>query len=194
MNCAMQALLRHLSSLHARCSAFAADRGGVAAIEFAMLLPLLVTLYLGVVEVSQAVSVDRKLGLAARIASDLVAQSKNITDDEMKNIFKATEMVTRPYSPTPLKLKISAVTIDANKNAVVAWGDADKTTARVPGSSVDKTDLPDGLRVANTTIILSEASYDYKPTIGYVITGTMTLTDHSYMRPRLQNTVTRSAT
>ena len=49
--------------------------------------------------------------------------------------------------------------------------------------------LPTALKVANTSLIWSEVSYDYKPTIGYVITGTLTLSDQIYMRPRLSDTV-----
>ena len=48
---------------------------------------------------------------------------------------------------------------------------------------------PAALNVANTTLIWSEVSYAYKPTIGYVVTGTLNLTDQIYMRPRLSVTV-----
>ena len=41
------------------------DKRGISAVEFAMLLPLMVTLYLGGVEVSQAVAIDRKVTLVA---------------------------------------------------------------------------------------------------------------------------------
>ena len=51
--------------------------------------------------------------------------------------------------------------------------------------------LPAALNVPNTTLIWSEVSYSYKPTIGYVITGTLNLSDQIYMRPRLSDTVTR---
>jgi hypothetical protein len=34
-------------------------------------------------------------------------------------------------------------------------------------------------------------NYSYKPTIGYVVTGTLSLSDQIFMRPRLSDTVTR---
>ncbi len=40
---------------------------------------------------------------------------------------------------------------------------------------------------------MSEVEYAYKPTIGYVITGTMTLKDKMYMRPRMSTSVSRTS-
>ena len=53
--------------------------------------------------------------------------------------------------------------------------------------------LPAALNVANTSLIWSEVQYTYKPTIGYVVTGTLTLKDQIYMRPRLSDTGARAA-
>jgi Flp pilus assembly protein TadG len=106
----------------------------------------------------------------------------------MPNIKNAAAVVTAPYSTANLTLKISSVKIDANKKATVAWGDALNTTARQKGDSVT---LPNGLLIANTSLIWAEAAYSYTPTIGYVITGTLPLTDQIYMRPRLSDCVLR---
>ena len=52
--------------------------------------------------------------------------------------------------------------------------------------------LPAALNVPNTSLIWSEVQYTYKPVIGYVVTGTLTLKDQIYMRPRLSDAVTRT--
>ena len=51
--------------------------------------------------------------------------------------------------------------------------------------------LPAALNVANTSLIWSEVQYTYQPVIGYVMTGTLTLKDQIYMRPRVSDTVAR---
>jgi hypothetical protein len=96
--------------------------------------------------------------------------------------------VIAPYDVSKLKVTVSAVTIDSNNVAKIAWSDTLNGTKRTVGSTVT---LPTALNVANTTLIWSEVSYNYKPTIGYVVTGTLNLSDQIYMRPRLSDTVTR---
>ena len=163
-------------------------QGGAAAVEFAMLLPLMVTLYLGGVEVSQAVAIDRKVTLIARSLGDLVAQATNVTNAEMSNILTASAAIVVPYQDTKLNITVSSVKIDAAGVAKIAWSDTKGGTARAVGSTVT---LPAALNTASTTLIWAEAQYAYTPTIGYVITGTMNLRDQIYMRPRLSDCVTR---
>jgi len=176
------------SDLIRRLVSFARDRRGVSAVEFAMLLPLMITLYLGSVEISQGVAVDRKVTLTTRTVADLASQVSSINNSDMTNILNATSAVIQPFDASKLKVVISAITIDANGNATVAWSDTRNGTARSVGSSVT---LPAALNVANTTLLFSEVQYSYRPAIGYVITGTLNLSDQIYMRPRLSDTVTR---
>jgi Flp pilus assembly protein TadG len=169
---------------------FARDPRGVSAVEFAMLLPLMLTLYLGAVEISQGVSIDRKVTLTTRTVADLVTQSANITNAAMTNILNASSAVLTPYPTANLKVTVSAVKIDADSKATIDWSDTLNGTARPKGQSVT---LPAALNVPNTTLIWSEVQYNYQPTIGYVVTGALTLSDQIYMRPRLSDTITRTA-
>ncbi len=175
-------------SMMQRARGLAADQRGVSAVEFAMLLPLMITLYLGVVEISQGVAIDRKVTLTTRTIADLASQVSSINNADMTNILNATASVIAPYDTSKLKVTVTAITIDANSKATVAWSDTLNGTKRAVGSTVT---LPAALNVPNSTLIWSEASYNYKPTIGYVITGTLDLTDQIYMRPRLSTAVTR---
>ena len=169
----------------------AGDERGMSAVEFAMLLPLMVTLYLGSVELSQGIAADRKVTLTTRTVADLVSQASNVTNADMTNSLNASSAVMAPYSVTNLKVVVSCISIDATGKATVSWSDTLNGTARTKGSTVT---LPAALNVPSTSLILSEVQYAYKPTIGYLISGTLTLKDQIYLRPRLSDTVTRSAT
>lgn len=166
-----------------------ADRRGVSAVEFALLLPLMITLYLGSVEVSQGISIDRKVTLTARTVADLVSQVSSINNSSMTNVLSASSAVISPYPVEPLKVTVSLVAVDAAGKATISWSDSLNGTARASGSSVT---LPASLNVPNTSVIWSEVQYTYTPTIGYVVTGAMTLKDQIYMRPRISSTIART--
>ena len=167
---------------------FRDDKRGVSAVEFAMLLPLMLTLYIGGVEVSSAIAVDRKVTLVARTLGDLVAQSTSLNATDMTNILNAATTVIQPYSDSLVKITVSRVDVDAQGAAKVIWSKTKNGTARAANSGVT---LPAALNTANTSLVWAESEYAYTPAIGYVITGTMTLKDQIYMRPRLSDAVQR---
>jgi Flp pilus assembly protein TadG len=178
-----------LTRLSHRITSLRRDQSGVSAVEFAMLLPLMVVLYLGAVEISQGVAIHRKVTLTARTVADLASQVTTINNAGMSNMLTAASAVVAPFPSNQLKVTVSAVTIDANGVATVAWSDSLNGTARAVKSTVP---LPAALNVPNSQLIWSEVYYNYVPTIGYVVTGALNLFDQIYMRPRLSDTVNRT--
>jgi Flp pilus assembly protein TadG len=176
------------ASLSRPFARFSGDQRGVSAVEFAMLLPLMITLYLGAVEISQGVAINRKVTLTSRTVADLASQVSSINNTDMTNLLNASAAVVAPFDVSQLKVTVSAVSIDNNGVAKVAWSDTLNGTKRAVGSTVS---LPAALNVANSQLIWSEVSYYYQPTIGYVVTGALNLKDQIYMRPRLSDTITR---
>jgi len=176
---------------------FLADKRGVSAVEFAMLLPLMVTLYLGGAEVSQAIAVDRKMTLVARTLGDLTSQAMSVNDTDMSNIKAAASAVIAPFDDTQLGITISSVIVDAQKVAKIKWSDKNaRGNTRSPGDVVTSL-VPATLRESSTYpiyLIWAESKYVYTPTIGYVITGPINLTDQIYMRARLSDCVLRPNT
>lgn len=172
-----------------RLGRLAADERGVSAVEFALLLPLMLSLYLGAVELSQGIGADRKVTLTARTISDLVSQVSTINNADMTNSLTAAGAVMAPYPVANLKVTVSSVKIDANGQATVEWSDTLNGTARSKGSTITQ---PAALNIANSFIVLSEVQYSYTPVVGYMISGTLTLKDHIYMRPRLSDEVKRT--
>jgi Flp pilus assembly protein TadG len=172
-----------------RLLSLAGDQRGVSAVEFALLLPLMVTLYLGVVEISQGISADRKVTMTARAVADLVSQAPSMSNGDMTNSLNAATAVMAPFPDSKLKVTVSSIAIDKGK-ATVQWSDTKNGTPRSKGSTVT---LPAALTATDGSLIWSEVEYAYTPTIGYVISGTLKLKDEIYMRPRLSNCVTRES-
>jgi Flp pilus assembly protein TadG len=159
---------------------FTGDRHGVSAVEFALLAPLMIVLYVGCAEVSDGLSADRKVSLTAAALANLAAQVTTISTSDMTNIMDASSAIISPYSTGQLAITVSCISIDANNNATVKWSVTRNGTAR---SGVIT--IPQALAVANSQLLLGEASYQYTPPLGYTITGTMNLSDRMYMSPRI---------
>lgn len=164
---------------------FARDRRGVSAVEFAFVAPLLITLYLGCVEISDGVSADRKVSLTAAALANLSAQVTTISSGDMTNILDASSAIIAPYSTGNLEIIVSCLNIDASKNATVKWSVTRNGTARAVGSAYTFDSSTSALDVANSQLILAEVTYAYTPIVGYTITGTLNLSDHMFMSPRI---------
>jgi Flp pilus assembly protein TadG len=175
----------------AKLARFTGDRGGVSAVEFAMLLPVMVTLYLGSVEGSQGIAAQRKVTLTAHALADLATQYTDITNADMSNLLAAGSAIIAPYSATNLTEVVSELSIDASGQATVVWSDTLGGTALAAGTVVS---IPASLAVPNSYLIYAQVAYNYNPTYGYVMNSTITLSDQSYMLPRQSTSIARTAT
>jgi Flp pilus assembly protein TadG len=176
------------SALRKPLARFATNQDGVSAVEFAMLLPLMLTLYLGGVEVSQAVSADRKTMLAAKTVGDLVSQYSCVKPTDATTIFAVANEVVYPFGSNNLSASVTSVSIDKDSKATVTFSRTASGQGPYANGATVTTDIPTQLLVPNTALVWAEATYTYTPTVGYVITGSLTLREKVFLRPRLSTT------
>lgn len=164
------------------------DCRAVAAIEFAMIAPLMLVLAFGTIEISSGVAIDRKVTLIARTLADLTSQSTSVSDVDLDGFTITGKAILTPYSSTPLKATITELWIDpSTSNARVQWSRG--SVVRTPGSLVS---VPSDLIVKDATgktlpdqyLIYSEIEYKYDPAVGYIMKAGVTLSDVAYTRPR----------
>jgi Flp pilus assembly protein TadG len=168
------------------------EQQGASAIEFALLLPLMLTLYISGVEISQAVGADRKVTLISHTVADLIAQtSVSLSSTDVGNALAAAGAIVTPYSASNLRVIVSQIKIDANGNATIDWSQATPANiARTKGAPVTLDPLLNNASTWGTCLIWGETTYGYTPQLGYAITGTLNLSDQIYLAPRLKTCVT----
>ena len=176
--------------LNAHLVHYVRDRRAMSAVEFAILLPLMVTLYLGSVEVFRGISAKRDVTMIAHSIADLTSQYGTIHNTDMTNILAAASAIMAPFPTGPLQATVSQLTIDNNGNATVAWSDTLNGTALPVGSAVT---VPSGPNVHNSYVILAQVRYAYDPVFGYVLTSTINMSDQIYMAPRQSGGITRAS-
>src|SRR5437899_8570472 len=152
------------------------DRSGLAAVEFAFVFPMMVVMYFGVVELSSAISADRKATQVARTLSDLTSQSASVANADLINFGQAAKAIMAPYAPSPLISSVTEVYVDQTSGeARVQWskGLVIDTSGNVtiapmdPHNPGDVVTLPSTLVVANGTFeIWGQDSHKYTRATG----------------------------
>ena len=170
---------------------FAADQRGISSVEFALLLPLMLTMYFGTLEVTDAISADRQITLVASTVANIASQYTQVSNSDVSNILGAASQVLAPFPASNATVTLTSVLIDQNGNATVDWSATLNGTTR---SGNVTSSIPTALRVANTSVLWGEATYSYKPIIGYVVTGTLTMGNQIFARPRMSNCVKYNGT
>ena len=167
------------------------NRKGVASIEFAMVVPVMVMMFMGIVEFSQAITVDRRVNQVASSAADLIARTDATTTTELNSIMNVVEVLMRPYSETPMKVTVSNVIASTSNaaNTVVCWA-YNHQGGVASYNAGDAYTLPTGVVESGESVLVVEVTYAYTPLIfKYFITGTIDFDDKFYLKPRLSSSI-----
>jgi Flp pilus assembly protein TadG len=152
-------------------------------------LPLMLIMYFGSIQITDAISADRQVTLVASTVAEITSQYTTVSSTDVSNILAAASSVLTPFPVANAQVTLSSVLIDANGKATVDWSATLNGTQRsgtVTGS------IPAALLIPNTSVIWGEATYNYKPAIGWVVTGTIPMYDQIFLRPRQSSNVVHS--
>lgn len=176
---------------------FRAAEAGVAAVEFALILPIMLLVYVGTVEAGALITMDRKIQLSSGALGDLVARSNEaITTADLTDYFQAARGIMVPYSADPLKQVVTQVLVPSSGTDVkVDWSRQFINGAMAVGTDYQKGDtftLPQEMIdiARGQTVIVSETSYSYKPLYGVVFDQAVPLHRQSFYMPRFGTAIT----
>ncbi len=163
------------------------DQRGMAAVEFALILPFLLLLYLGSVELTEGIQVDRQVALTADTVTNLVAQYTTISaSQQMPDILNASAQIFTPNPSSAATVVVSLIAIDGAGKATVSWSQALNGSALTAGQPIT---IPANLDIPNTTLVYGQATYAYKPWFDFMGIGTLNLSASVYMSPRASSTI-----
>lgn len=158
----------------------AADSRGAAAVEFALVFPILFVLNIGAVEALQAYQVQRNVAHVAATLADITAQSRTVTETELQDILGAGLTVMHPFPTTSLQQRLTSMTANsAGTSASQDW------TSKRNYTGSDPAVVPSGYLGGNESVIVADVIYDYRPTFRVFMPSSIRLVRHAYARPRL---------
>ena len=175
-----------------RLSRFWRDRRGVSAVEFALILPLLMLFYFGMAELTEAMMAQRRLSHLTASIGDVVAREPTFTDAGRNDIFVAGQVMMAPFPTSSLKMCIVSIASDAQGRDTVVWSESSTQASDCPRAN-DPIEIPPAVLPASQSVIMSKASYEFNSMFKLIVPQTMTFRRTFYLRPRLADQVTRVA-
>ena len=166
------------------------DEDGVAAIEFAFILPFLVMLLLGAMELFNMSQASRKLTLATTTMGDLVTQAGNrISMTDINGYYAATKPIMGALPPERLAISIFTYTLDNNNRPRLSW-QVHKGSYRCSNAPTLTSQQRQAMQDGND-LVITRGCYKYRLTLGRIIfTDTeMEMRDEVTFRPRNSLTV-----
>lgn len=167
---------------------FLRDTHGIAAVEFALVAPVLLVMLIGAIDVSRAVALNQRVALITQMVADLAARETQLTADDVEAIYDVAELAMAPYSADELEIAIIPVmsaTDDAKKTLVYP-----STTNRPTypaGSELPKCQtypLTEGLLGTNESVIVVETKYKYTPLWAREVMQGVTWEKKAFAKPR----------
>jgi Flp pilus assembly protein TadG len=159
----------------------AADRRGVAAVEFALVVPVVIVAYLAGFEVMEAATVNRKLTDTTVQIANITSQYTTMSSIDVGNVLGASAQIMTPYPTTSLSIVLSEVTTNAAGAGSITWSQAYQGTALAAGTPVT---MPSGFQTPNSNYILVQTTYAYQPVIGGAFVKPISMTNQIFMLPR----------
>lgn len=170
----------------ARTRRFLRDRGGLAAVEFAFVAPILILAYFGVAELCGAMLAQRRTSHVASAIGDLTAQYSAPAPGDISNFFAAGQTIMAPSPTTTLNMRISAVQENAaGTTASVLWSCASGTWSTLAKTTPEPAVQKANVIAAGQSVIMAEAQYTYTSPVSYLLPSAFTYYNVSYLRPRI---------
>jgi Flp pilus assembly protein TadG len=164
------------------------DHRGLAAVEFALVAPIMILLYCGLAEFTMAMMAERRASHAASVVADLVAQTSQITGSEVTDVFTVGNAIMDPFPTSPLKLRITSVTADTNAHPKVTWSQGSGLGALTTGAAVSG--FPPNLLAAGDSVIQADVQYAFTSPLQILLPNAITFSNTFYLKPRASASVT----
>lgn len=170
---------------------FLKDRCGIAAMEFALVAPMILFATLGAFDLIEMMHANKRIENVAASIADVVSRDTIVTDAEMDDIIGAPRRLMTPLATTGLRIRITSATVVASNRAEVVWSEAEGGFApHRPGSTIT---VPEPVGQTETGVIIVTVRYPWTPPLGIIAGGTRTIEHTEYRRPRIADPVLRGS-
>ncbi|MBA8877295.1 TadE/TadG family type IV pilus assembly protein [Phyllobacterium myrsinacearum] len=143
--------------------------------EFALIAPVMLLLFLGIVEVTNGFDVNKKLARAGTMVGDLVTQQQSIAKEKVADIMEIATSVLLPYQRDLPKITVTSINVDKDGKATVGWSLRKQgQTISTPYTSNSAIGIDPNLQIPDSTFVRVEMSISYIPLIAWTMKDPVT--------------------
>jgi hypothetical protein len=172
-----------------RLGRFGRAKGGLAAVEFAALAPMMMLMLFGSVDLLDMLHANRRAQNTAASVADVIARDLSVSDDEITGLWSAIDVLMFPNQGADVQIRITSVRIVDADSAEVVWSEGRGLAALAAGDPVD--DLPDQMMQPGSSLIWTETIFPYRSPLGFLNDGVSNFHHNAYRRSRLVDPIPR---
>lgn len=168
---------------------FREDERGVAAMEFALILPVMLLLYFGVAELTVGMMANGRASHVASVVGDLVTQMPAVKQQDMTDIFLVADSIMKPFATATLKMKVTSIRADSSGSPKLVWSCEKASPTVCSQLTGTASGFPSGLLAANEAMIQTEVEYTYTSPTRLTMPLPLTFKSKYYIKPRRSSEV-----
>jgi Flp pilus assembly protein TadG len=165
-----------------RLRRFGRARGGAAAVEFALIAPMMIAVLFSSIEIINMLQSNQRVENTAISLADVISRDTEISNSEMTGLWTAVKPLMFPDVSAGMQLRVTSISIDSAGAGKVVWSEvcglrADGTCGAstypslAANSNIPSTELPTS-NTPNSSLIRVETTYNFQPIIGLLTVDT----------------------
>lgn len=180
-------MINRLKRLRHTAARLKRDEKGVAAIEFAFIAPVMITMYFGLAEVAEAISVNRSISHGTNVAGDLATQQAELLSPDIEEALAAALRVMNASNISNVSIDIRSFSQDSsgtNVEGVVLLNDG---ASNLP--AFDVSTLDEKILSQDSGVVVTRVAYTYSPLKLRFFDTDITLQETFLLKPRRSDAV-----
>lgn len=155
------------------------EKDGTAAVESALVFPLLLVLLLGTYDMGNAILSDQKAIRASQVTGDLITRERSVSAADIEEAVVAGQLAMVPQNIATYGVDIVSIRFDTTGQPVIVWRET-RNMSPVP----DVLDRVETLAEAGNGVVVVTVQYLFEPIFGNFVFGDIPMQEMAFTRGR----------
>lgn len=166
-------------TMRAGLSRWIKDEEAVAAVEAALVFPIMLTMLLGVFDMGNAILINQKAIRASQVTADLVTRDRSVSMSEIDDAIDAGRLSFVPFSDATYGIDVVSIRFDGDANPQIVWRETRNMTAMA-----DVLTRVADLAQPNDGVVVVAVQYDFVPVFAGFVMDSLRMQEVAFARGR----------